>query len=60
MAEPIELLFGLAWRKHKFNHMQGALMGGHLGATWWIRCYRLCAVVMQPSVKLLWLLLVFI
>ena len=33
---------------------QWAHMGGHIGATWWIRLNRLSASVMRSYVKLLW------
>jgi len=56
MAEPIDILFGL-WtgvgrRKHTFNHI--CQVGGHIGATWWIRLNCPSVMVMRPYVKLLW------
>jgi len=36
----------------------GALMGGHIDATWGIRLNHLCVAAMRPYVKLLWPLVI--
>jgi len=56
-AEPIKMLFGL-WartgpRNHELDGVQGARMGGHVGATWKIRLNRISAAAIQSYVKLL-------
>jgi len=54
-AEPINLPLGLLTRvgrrKHKFNHIwQVVPLCPPIGATWWIRFYRLFAAAMRSYV----------